>query len=430
MERKMDLILIVVMIVILLAGLVLLYWRTGRSSFESYGLAQKLDHLRDLQERTDRSVRDEIARLRTETQTGAQQERTELALSLKSFEDSVQTRLSELTTSTEKKMEALRGMVDDKLGQIQADNARQLDRMRETVDDKLQTTLEKRLGDSFQMVSERLELVHQGLGDMRNLAAGVGDLKKVLTNVKARGTWGEVQLGALLEEILSPEQYFKNVKINESAGDFVEFAIKLPGQSETDTESVLVPVDAKFPVEDYQRLLEAQEKSDATAAEEAIRQLESGIKKAARDIARKYILPPKTTDFGIMFLPSEGLYAEVIRRTALVAALQREYHVVVTGPTTFAALLNSLQMGFRSLAIQKRSGEVWKVLGEVKSAFGRFGDTLDAVHKRLEQAAHSVDDARKKSKTIQNKLRAVETLPGVSTGVLAEDPSSAEEDEP
>jgi len=430
MERKMDLILIVVMIVILLAGLVLLYWRVGKSSFESYGLAQKLDHLRDLQERTDRSVRDEIARLRTETQTGAQQERTELALSLKSFEDSVQTRLSELTTSTEKKMEALRGMVDDKLGQIQADNARQLDRMRETVDDKLQTTLEKRLGDSFQMVSERLELVHQGLGDMRNLAAGVGDLKKVLTNVKARGTWGEVQLGALLEEILSPEQYFKNVKINESAGDFVEFAIKLPGQSETDTESVLVPVDAKFPVEDYQRLLEAQEKSDATAAEEAIRQLESGIKKAARDIARKYILPPKTTDFGIMFLPSEGLYAEVIRRTALVAALQREYHVVVTGPTTFAALLNSLQMGFRSLAIQKRSGEVWKVLGEVKSAFGRFGDTLDAVHKRLEQAAHSVDDARKKSKTIQNKLRAVETLPGVSTGVLAEDPSSAEEDEP
>ncbi|HNY49891.1 MAG TPA: DNA recombination protein RmuC [Smithella sp.] len=426
----MDLILIVVMIVILLAGLVLLYWRVGKSSFESYGLAQKLDHLRDLQERTDRSVRDEIARLRTETQTGAQQERTELALSLKSFEDSVQTRLSELTTSTEKKMEALRGMVDDKLGQIQADNARQLDRMRETVDDKLQTTLEKRLGDSFQMVSERLELVHQGLGDMRNLAAGVGDLKKVLTNVKARGTWGEVQLGALLEEILSPEQYFKNVKINESAGDFVEFAIKLPGQSETDTESVLVPVDAKFPVEDYQRLLEAQEKSDTTAAEEAIRQLESGIKKAARDIARKYILPPKTTDFGIMFLPSEGLYAEVIRRTALVAALQREYHVVVTGPTTFAALLNSLQMGFRSLAIQKRSGEVWKVLGEVKSAFGRFGDTLDAVHKRLEQAAHSVDDARKKSKTIQNKLRAVETLPGVSTGVLAEDPSSAEEDEP
>ncbi|MDM7986881.1 MAG: DNA recombination protein RmuC [Smithella sp.] len=426
----MDLILIVVMIVILLAGLVLLYWRVGKSSFESYGLAQKLDHLRDLQERTDRSVRDEIARLRTETQTGAQQERTELALSLKSFEDSVQMRLSELTTSTEKKMEALRGMVDDKLGQIQADNARQLDRMRETVDDKLQITLEKRLGESFQMVSERLELVHQGLGDMRNLAAGVGDLKKVLTNVKARGTWGEVQLGALLEEILSPEQYFKNVKINESAGDFVEFAIKLPGQSETDTESVLVPVDAKFPVEDYQRLLEAQEKSDATAAEEAIRQLESGIKKAARDIARKYILPPKTTDFGIMFLPSEGLYAEVIRRTALVAALQREYHVVVTGPTTFAALLNSLQMGFRSLAIQKRSGEVWKVLGEVKSAFGRFGDTLDAVHKRLEQAAHSVDDARKKSKTIQNKLRAVETLPGVSTGVLAEDPSSAEEDEP
>ncbi|MGB5217636.1 MAG: DNA recombination protein RmuC [Smithella sp.] len=425
----MELILIAVMIVILLAGFILLYWRAGRDSVASSGLGHKLDNLRDLQERTDRSVRDEIARLRAETQTGAQQERTELALSLKSFENSVQARLSELTLATEKKMEALRGMVDDKLGQIQADNAGQLERMRETVDDKLQGALEKRLGESFQQVSERLELVHQGLGDMRNLAAGVGDLKKVLTNVKTRGTWGEVQLGALLEEILSPEQYLKNVKINESTSDFVEFAVKLPGQSLSGADDVLIPVDAKFPVEDYHRLLDAQEKSDAPAAEEAVRQLESGIKKAARDIARKYILPPRTTDFGIMFLPSEGLYAEVIRRTALVAALQREYHVVITGPTTFAALLNSLQMGFRALAIRQRSAEVWKVLGEVKTAFGKFGDSLEAVHKRLEQAAHSVDDARKKSKTIQNKLRNVETLPGAAAGMLPEDQSSSEGDE-
>lgn len=426
----MELVLIAVMIVILLAGFILLYWRVGRDSAESSGLGNKLDHLRDLQERTDRSIRDEIARLRAETQTGAQQERTELALSLKSFENSVQIRLSELTFVTENKMEALRGMVDDKLGQIQTDNARQLERMRETVDDKLQGVLEKRLGESFQQVSERLELVHQGLGDMRNLAAGVGDLKKVLTNVKARGTWGEVQLGALLEEILAPEQYLKNVKINDSTADFVEFAVKLPGQSLSGADEVLIPVDAKFPVEDYHRLLDAQERSDAPAAEEAVRQLEAGIKKAARDIARKYILPPRTTDFGIMFLPSEGLYAEVIRRTALVAALQREYHVVVTGPTTFAALLNSLQMGFRALAIRQRSAEVWKVLGDVKTAFGKFGESLEAVHKRLEQAAHSVDDARKKSKTIQNKLRNVEILPGAAAGMLPEDQASPKDDEP
>jgi len=243
---------------------------------------------------------------------------------------------------------------------------------------------------------------------MRELAADVGNLQKVLTNVKARGTWGEVQLGALLEEMLSPEQYLKNVRISETGGDVVEFAIKLPGQSDLPDDCVLIPVDAKFPIEDYQRLLEAQERGDVAAADESVRQLETGIKKAARDIFQKYIAPPKTTDFGIMFLPSEGLYAEVIRRTALVGVLQREYHIVVTGPTTFAALLNSLQMGFRTLAIQKRSGEVWKVLGEVKTAFGRFGDTLDNVRKKLEQAANSVDDAQKKTKTLSNKLKAVE----------------------
>lgn len=371
----------------------------------------KIDSLNDAQERTDRSVRDEMARSRTEAQTQAQQDRTELSLLLKSFEDSTQMRLSELTLSSEKKIESVRLIIDEKLKQIHDDNARQLDRIRETVDEKLQSTLEKRLGESFKQVSERLELVHQGLGDMRNLAAGVGDLKKVLTNVKARGTWGEVQLGALLEEILSPEQYLKNVRINEKTADFVEFAIKLPGQSDFPEDSVLIPVDAKFPVEDYQRLLDAQERADAASADDAVRQLEASVKKSARDISRKYLMPPKTTDFGIMFLPSEGLYAEVIRRTALIGLLQREYHIVVSGPSTFAAFLNSLQMGFRSLAIQKRSGEVWKVLGEVKTAFGRFGDSLDAVRKKLEQAASSVEDAQKKTRTLSGKLKAVEAMP-------------------
>jgi DNA recombination protein RmuC len=423
----MELILIIIIIILLPAGFVLLYRRLGRDGIDIAPLMNKMDNLRDFQERTDRSVRDEIARSRSEAQTQAQQERTELAQSFKSFEDSIQARLAELTSVTEKKMEAVRLVVDEKLKQIQEDNSRQLDRMRETVDEKLQSTLEKRLGESFKQVSERLELVHQGLGDMRNLATGVGDLKKVLTNVKARGTWGEVQLGALLEEILSPEQYLKNVKIQENGNDFVEFAIKLPGQSDSSDDSVLIPVDAKFPVEDYQRLLEAQERADATAADDAIRQLEASIKKAAKDISQKYLAPPKTTDFGIMFLPSEGLYAEVIRRTALVGLLQRDYHIVVTGPTTFAALLNSLQMGFRTLAIQKRSGEVWKVLSEVKTAFGRFGDTLDAVRKKLEQAATSVDDAQKKTRTLSGKLRAVEAMPeaALSAEITMEDKKPA-----
>ena len=415
----MELILIIIILILLVIGFVVLYLRAGRDSVDLTPLINKLDMLQNFQERTDRSVRDEIAKFREEMKTGAHQERAELTVSLKSFSDSV-----------EQKMTAVGQVVDEKLKQIQEDNTRQLDRMRETVDEKLHSTLEKRLGEAFKQVSERLEQVHQGLGDMRNLAADVGDLRKVLTNVKTRGTWGEVQLGALLEEILSPEQYAKNVKIKENSSELVEFAIKLPGKDDSPADHVLIPVDAKFPVEDYQRLLDAQEKADTTAADDAVRQLEASIKKAAKDISQKYIAPPKTTDFGIMFLPAEGLYAEVIRRTALVQMLQREYHIVITGPTTFAALLNSLQMGFRALAIQKRSSEVWKVLGEVKSAFGRFGDTLDAVHKRLEQATNSVDDARKKSKTIQNKLRAVEILPGASDEALLEDKTPAELEEP
>ena len=432
-------IILYIILVILLIIVVLLVWQLKRSSIDWTPLSLRLDALQDGQERTDRSVRDEIARSRSEMQTQSQQERTELAGSLKSFDDSVQTRmtgiakiqndqmesfarqLTALTTANEQKLDNIRLEIDAKLKQIQEDSARQLDRMRETVDEKLQNTLEKRLGESFKQVSERLEQVHQGLGDMRTLATGVGDLKKVLTNVKSRGTWGEVQLGALLEEILSPEQYLKNVRIKDTGADFVEFAIKLPGQGDSSSDSVLIPVDAKFPVEDYSRLMEAQDKADVPAAEDAGRQLENSIKKAAKDICQKYIDPPKTTDFGIMFLPSEGLYAEVIRRTALVQQLQRECRIVISGPSTFAAFLNSLQMGFRTLAIQKRSGEVWKVLGEVKAAFGRFGDSLDAVRKRLDQAATSVDDAQKKTRTLAGKLKSVESLPGTTEEINAAD---------
>ena len=399
-----------IILICLLIIIVLQLWPSKRGPVNLTPLEGKLDSLQSSQERTDRSVREEIAQFRAEMKIGAHQERAELTVSLKSFSDSV-----------EQKMAAVGQLVDEKLKQIQEDNTRQLDRMRETVDEKLQSTLEKRLGESFKQVSERLEQVHQGLGDMRNLAAGVGDLKKVLTNIKTRGTWGEVQLGALLEEILAPEQYAKNVRIHENSNDVVEFAIKLPGQGQQDGDHVLIPVDAKFPVEDYQRLLDAQESADAAAAEEAAKLLETIIKKEAKDIFNKYISPPVTTDFGIMFLPSEGLYAEVIRRTALVQLLQREYHIQISGPSTFAAFLNSLQMGFRSLAIQKRSGEVWKVLGEVKTEFGKFGDLLDAVHKKLVNATDSMDDVRKRSRAIQRKLRNVQDLPGAGAEVLIED---------
>jgi DNA recombination protein RmuC len=405
-----------IILICLLIIIVLLIWLVlrGRGSLGDMSpLYGKIDALFGQQERTDRSVREEIAQFRAETKMGAHQERAELTVSLKSFSDSV-----------EQKMAAVGQLVDEKLKNIQEDNTRQLDRMRETVDEKLQSTLDKRLSESFKQVSERLEQVHQGLGDMRTLATGVGDLKKVLTNIKTRGTWGEVQLGALLEEILAPEQYAKNVRIHENSNDVVEFAIKLPGQGQQDGDHVLIPVDAKFPVEDYQRLLAAQENADAAAVEEAAKFLEIIIKKEAKDIFTKYISPPVTTDFGIMFLPSEGLYAEVIRRTALVQLLQREYHIQISGPSTFAAFLNSLQMGFRSLAIQKRSGEVWKVLGEVKTEFGKYGDLLDAVHKKLVHATDSMDDVRKRSRAIQRRLRNVQELPGAVAEVLIEDKTS------
>ncbi len=424
----MDVILILILTLIAVV-IVLQLWLVRRSSVNLFPLTGKLEALLNQQERTDRLIREEISNFRIEMQTQARGERAELKESLKSFGDSIQAHMTEiaglqrgqleaftaqlslLTTSNEQKLDAVRCIVDEKLKQIQEDNARQLDRMRETVDEKLQGTLEKRLGDSFRQVSERLELVHQGLGDMRNLAAGVGDLKKVLTNIKTRGTWGEVQLGALLAEILAPDQYAQNVRIHEHAGDVVEFAIKLPGNGDLQAGHVLIPVDAKFPVEDYTRLIDAQEKADTEAAEIASRLLETRIKNEAKDICKKYLAPPRTTDFGIMFLPSEGLYAEVIHRTDLVQFLQREHHIVVSGPSTFAAFLNSLQMGFRSLAIQKRSGEVRQILGEVKTEFDKFGLTLDAVCKKLEQASNSMDDVRKKSRTIQRKLRSVQDLP-------------------
>jgi len=323
----------------------------------------------------------------------------------------VESRLKSLTKTNEEKFDRLNEQVSKQLSEIQEKNEKKLEEMRTTVDEKLHSTLEKRLGESFKLVSDRLELVHKGLGEMQNLATGVGDLKKVLTNVKDRGTWGEIQLGNLLEQILTKDQYDKNVKTKEGSNALVEFAIKLPGKNQLKEEIVWLPIDAKFPLEDYQRLVEAREKADLNLIDESLKKLERRIKDSAKDIAAKYLDPPKTTDFAFMFLPIESLYAEVLSMPGLFDTIQREYKVTIAGPANFVAVLNSLQMGFRTLAIEKRSSEVWKLLGAVKSEFGKFGDLLDKTHKKLTEASNSIDNASKKTRTIERKLRDVHELP-------------------
>jgi DNA recombination protein RmuC len=298
--------------------------------------------------------------------------------------------------------------------------------MRSTVDEKLSSTLEQRLGESFRLVSERLEMVHKGLGEMQNLASGVGDLKRVLTNVKTRGTWGEIQLGNILEQILTRDQYSMNVATRKNSSERVEFAVKLPGKDEKGGEVVWLPIDSKFPQEDYQRLMDAQEQGNSVLAEEAAKAMELKVKSFARDIRDKYIDPPGTTDFGIMFLPTEGLYAEVLRRPGLCDCLQREYRIVVSGPTTLIALLNSLQMGFRTLAIEKRSSEVWTLLGAVKTEFGRFGDILDKTQKKLQEASNTIEDAARKSRSIGRKLKNVQELSVDDSKLLLEDADDAD----
>lgn len=318
-------------------------------------------------------------------------------------------KLDNTRKSTEEKLEKIRETVEGRLLYMQKDNAEKLEKMRVTVDEKLQGTLEQRLGESFKIVNDRLESVYKGLGEMQNLAQGVGDLKKIFTNVKARGTWGEIELGNILEEYMTPDQYIKSAKTRPNATEFVEFAIKLPGKG--DGENVLLPVDSKFPVEDYKRLVDSEELGDVDAINDARKSLENSIKLFAKDIHDKYIETPYTTDFGIMFLPTESLYCEVLKNTALIETLTQKYRVVVSGPTTFVALLNSLQMGFRTLAIEKRSSEVWKLLGGVKSEFEKFGDLLDKTNKKLQEISNTMEKASAKTRTIQRKLKNVEALP-------------------
>lgn len=384
--------------------------------------------------------------IRTESTTGAKQLREEVIAALKGITEATTKTMGELANiqkiqleamsstigklsdTNEKKLEAVRVTVEGKLQSMQIDNAKQLDQMRQTVDEKLQGTLEKRLGESFKQVSERLEQVHKGLGEMQALATGVGDLKKVLTNVKTRGTWGEVQLGTLLEQVLNPDQFANNVATKDG-GERVEFAIKLPGQGANQDETVWLPIDAKFPVEDYQRLIEAQERADVESVEKAGKQLENRVKTCARDISEKYLNPPKTTDFGILFLPIEGLFAEVIRRTGLIEVIQRECRVVIAGPTTLWSILSSLQMGFRTLAIQKRSSEVWNLLAAVKTEWTKYGDVLAAVEKKLHQASNTIEKAKVRSRAVGRKLKDVQELPaGEVTSILPQNLIEDDED--
>lgn len=368
-----------------------------------------------------------ISRLASQLQDDHRGGREEMAAILKRFGESVDQRLQALTEANDKRLAEVRQTLEEKLKTLQDDNAQKLEQMRQTVDEKLHATLEQRLSESFKVVSERLEAVHKGLGEMQTLAAGVGDLKRVLTNVKTGGTWGEIQLGSLLEQVLAPSQFDRNVVTKKGSNDRVEFAIKFPGRG-GNNDVVWLPIDAKFPRVDYENLIGAQERGDIAAADEASRQLENRMKTEAKTVRDKYIDPPNTTDFALIFLPTEGLYAEIARRAQLVDVLQREYKVTVAGPSNLMALLNSLQMGFRTLAIEKRSSEVWELLAAVKTEFGKFADILAKTKKKLEEATNTIGSAEVRTRAITRKLKGVEELPEQkATNLLEAEEVSLEE---
>lgn len=342
---------------------------------------------------------------------------------------SFSTQLNDLRESNNRALEQIRSTLDKRVKQLQEENEKKLEEMRKTVDEKLQGTLEKRLGESFKLVSERLEAVQRGLGEMQNLATGVGDLKRVLTNVKSRGTWAEVQLGAILEQFLAPGQYEKNVQTKPGSSEVVEFAVRLPGRPDEPKSSVWLPIDSKFPQEDYLRLQEAAESGDADGVQKASDALGRTLKMEAQKIQEKYLAPPGTTDFGIMFLATEGLYAEALRQPELVPTLQERFRIVIAGPTTLAAILSSLRMGFQTLAIEKRASEVWEVLGAVKTEFGKFGDVLDKAKKQLGTAARTLDQAETRTRAMERKLRTVQQLPEDDTETLLQLPRVTPVDE-
>src|SRR5574343_269097 len=426
MSETMGLALVAGMVVVILLQVAVLMRGNRRSADD--------ERFRSLQEaqdkglmRLERELREELARSRREDAEEAFRDREERAQSANLLSQAVTTQVGQFGTLQAERLEAfarelnrfslglderferLKLTVEGRLAAIQTDNAAKLEEMRRTVDEKLNATLEQRLGESFKLVSDRLEQVHRGLGEMQTLAAGVGDLKRVLVNVKTRGTWGEVQLSALLEQLLTRDQFAANVAVRPGSAERVDFAIRLPGRS--DAAPLWLPIDAKFPIEDYQRLLDAQERGDAAAVEEAAKALEGRLKTEAKSIHEKYVSPPSTTDFALLYLPTEGLYAEALRRPGLAETLQRDWRITLAGPTTLAAMLNSLQMGFRTLAIEQRSAEVWAVLGAVKTEFGKFGEALAHTKKKLDEASNSISKAEVRTRQLSRKLKEVEALP-------------------
>jgi len=376
----------------------------AQAQAQALALQQTMLNVQDKLERVERELRFEI----TESSRGGRQELTQ---TLASFQQSQVQQLSLMQTT-------ISDTLNQQLQQLQKSNADKLDEMRRTVDEKLQTTLEKRLSESFKQVAERLEQVHNGLGQMQKLADGVGSLQRVLTNVKTRGMFGEVQLEALLEQVLTVEQYAKQVETKPRSNQRVDFAIRFPGRGGADGEPVWLPIDAKFPREDYERLLDAHDRADAVAAEVSAKALETRIRTEAKSIAESYLAPPHTTDFAILFLPIEGLYAEVLRRPGLMDSLQRDYRVTLAGPTTLLAMLNSLHMGFRTLALEQQASEVWKVLGAVKTEFERYGDWVEKVREQVQKAADTLDRADTRSRQMRRALKNVEALPEAEAQAL------------
>ncbi len=435
----MELMLGVLALAVLVAAVfAFLGWRRDPAAALTAALDTRLGALRQDIERVERGLREELRGARGETQAAlaafearlgqftertdaglgalrqnlgndAREARQEMTAIVQRLDAGLQARLEKLNETTERRLGEVRATLDDRLKQIQQDNAGKLEQMRATVDEKLQATLETRLGESFRLVSERLEQVQRGLGEMQTLATGVGDLKRVLGNVKTRGIFGEVQLAGILEQVFTPDQYAANVAVRPGASERVEFAVRLPGAGGQGDGPVWLPIDAKFPREDYERLLDAQDKADADKAAEAGAALERRLREEARTITQKYVAPPHTTDFAILFLPTEGLYAEALRRPGLVEGLYREQRVVVAGPTTLAATLNSLRMGFRTLAIEQRSSEVWQVLGAVKTEFGTFGELLARTKKQLDTVSTSIEKGFVRTRAIERKLREVES---------------------
>lgn len=414
----MNEIILVILLLLLLSNVVLLFVLKSKS--DKNNIEEVKNSFMNMESgisKIDNTLKDEFKRNREEQSNSLKnfgdsisQRMTEIASLQKNQLDTFSNQLVALTKSNEDRMDKLNQTVETKLTSMQEDNNQKLEKMRETVDERLQSTLEKRLGDSFRLVSERLEQVHKGLGEMQSLATGVGDLKKVLTNVKTRGIFGEGQLGNILEDILTVDQYSRNVKTKDGSDDNVEFAIKLPGRGDNN-KIIWLPIDAKFPIEDYQILEEAYEKGDKKSIDESRKQLVNRIKSSAKYIKDKYLDPPNTTDFGIMFLPFESLHSEVLRNVGLIQQVQKEFKVVITGPANLSAFLNSLQMGFRTLAIEKRSSEVWELLGAVKTEFGNFGTILEKTKKKLDDASSNIELAGKRSRAIERKLRDVQELP-------------------